>query len=334
MKIQSQSAFRLSEDYILRLIDKHFPDNTFLKLSRGDDCAVIQTDQSLCISSDLFLEDIHFRKTYFTAHEIGHKALAVNLSDLAACGATPLTFTLSLGLPDWVDTEWLDNFFSGMASLAQAYNLSLCGGDLSRSKLLYISITIIGQAIETRKFLKRGQALPGDILFLIGDIGLARIGLEELEKSINRSEQWQDAYRAHLTPIPQIEAGLRLAELGAQDIRLSLMDISDGLVQDLPRLLNNSKHLGAKIEISREKLPDAVIKHAEKYGKDPIIEAILGGEDYALLGSCDPEKILQLNEAIPNIRVIGKVIEKNEITCNGLNIATLTGFDHFANSCD
>lgn len=103
---------RTSEDSILACLARHFPaTHPSLLLGRGDDCAVFRAGTPLCVSSDLFLEDVHFRRSYFTPEEIGHKALAVNVSDIAACGGRPVAFTLALGLPDDVDAAWLDRFF-------------------------------------------------------------------------------------------------------------------------------------------------------------------------------------------------------------------------------
>ena len=152
---------RASEDSILACLARHFPaTHPSLLLGRGDDCAVLKAGTPLCVSSDLFLEDVHFRRSYFTPEEIGHKALAVNVSDIAACGGRPLAFTLALGLPDDVDALWLDRFFSGMAALAQEQRLALAGGDLSRSPFLHVSITIWGESYTGGDFLVRGGSMP------------------------------------------------------------------------------------------------------------------------------------------------------------------------------
>ena len=111
----------LSEDGILGLLARHFPaTHPSLLLGRGDDCAILRAGRPLCVSSDLFLEDIHFRRAYFTPEDTGYKALAANVSDIAACGGRPLGFSLCLGLPAWADAAWLDAFFAGMAGLAFA----------------------------------------------------------------------------------------------------------------------------------------------------------------------------------------------------------------------
>ena len=148
----------LSEDAILHLLARHFPaTHPSLLLGRGDDCAVLRGGQPLCVSTDLFLEDVHFRRSYFTPEDMGHKSLAVNISDVAACGGRPLGFTLGLGLPDYADMDWLDLFFRGMAALAGRHRMALAGGDLSRSDRLHICITVWGEPLsDGAPFLLRG----------------------------------------------------------------------------------------------------------------------------------------------------------------------------------
>lgn len=241
---------RASEDSILACLARHFPaTHPSLLLGRGDDCAVLKAGTPLCVSSDLFLEDVHFRRSYFTPEEIGHKALAVNVSDIAACGGRPLAFTLALGLPDDVDALWLDRFFSGMAALAQEQRLALAGGDLSRSPFLHVSITIWGESYTGGDFLVRGGSMPGDSLFVVGRPGLARVGLQVLEKEGRAAlEHWPAACAAHLLPVPQVDAGLMLARAGANARPPALMDLSDGIMRDLPRLLGRTGESRARRE--------------------------------------------------------------------------------------
>lgn len=155
----SPSASPFSEDGILACLARHFPQtHASLLLGRGDDCAVLKAGRPLCVSSDLFLEDIHFRRSYFSPEDMGHKALAVNVSDLAACGSRPLGFTLCLGLPDWVDMAWLEAFFSGMAALAGQQRMALAGGDLSRCRQLHICVTVWGETAEPAVFWRAAAA--------------------------------------------------------------------------------------------------------------------------------------------------------------------------------
>ena len=140
-----------SEDDILKRLSLHFPDTPeTLLIGRGDDCAMLRPGGPLCVSNDLFLEDVHFRRSYFTPEDVGYKALAVNISDLAACGARPQAFTLGLGLPDDVDVAWLDAFFAGMADAARPWRMALAGGDLS-APIACISPSLSGAKPTARR---------------------------------------------------------------------------------------------------------------------------------------------------------------------------------------
>lgn len=327
-----------SEDTILDLINSIFPNahKNFI-LGRGDDCAFFKTSHELCVSSDLFLENVHFRTNYFTPEEIGYKALAVNLSDLAACGASPLAFSLCLGIPKKYSLNWLKKFFLGMNELVQKYNLFLCGGDLTKSDLLHISITIFGESYNNSPFLKRSGAAPGDALFIVGDLGLAAVGLANLEK-YNREfceTYYPNAVKAHLKPFPQIEAGKSLARYSdklkniANNNFIKLMDISDGLARDLPRLLGQNN---ANLELTPDIIHPEIIAHCENFGLNPVEEVYRGGEDYALLGACHADLIPVLKKEISDLKEIGRITECNpemQIICNGRTMNFIGGFDHF-----
>ena len=326
----------LSEDGILKRLSRHFPDtHDALLIGRGDDCAMLRPGGPLCVSTDLFLEDVHFRRSYFTPADIGYKALAVNTSDLAACGARPLAFTLALGLPGGVDDAWLDAFFSGMAEAARPWRMALAGGDLSRCDRLSVSITVWGEAYgapENAVFLARGGAMPGDSIFLVGQVGLARVGLAVLEKQGRAAcDRWPAACAAHLRPLPRVDAGLMLARAGSNARPPVLMDVSDGLARDLPRLLGrtgNGNAFGAALLLPRGRLHPEVNHYAEAHGLDPVEQALLGGEDYALLGACAPDMLPPLHAAIPDLWTIGVVTEEG-LTCNNRSLEGLEGFDHF-----
>ena len=337
------STAPLSEDRILACLAGYFPQaHPSLLLGRGDDCAVLKAERPLCVSSDLFLEDIHFRRSYFSPEDTGYKALAVNVSDLAGCGARPLAFTLCLGLPAWVEMDWLNRFFSGMAELAGKHRMALAGGDLSRSASLHVSITVWGEAAEPGSFLARGGSMPGDILFLVGPLGLARVGLARLEEQGREAlNQWPAACAAHLRPVPQVDAGLMLSRAGYNARPPALMDLSDGILRDLPRLLGLSGELsvtcpekctglGAEIVLPQGRLHPEVLRYAAATGKNPVHEALLGGEDYALLGSCAPDMLPPLHAAIPGLFSIGVVTSGGGIVCNNELLEKLGGgFDHF-----
>ena len=320
------------EDAILACLDEYFPKtHPSLLHGRGDDCAVLRPAGPLCLSSDFFVENVHFRRAYYSPEETGHKALAVNLSDLAACGAKPLAFSLGLGLPPDVDMDFLRGLFSGMSALAGRFRLGLAGGDLSRCSCLCLAITIWGEA-SADGWLARGNVQAGEALFLVGRPGLARIGLAALEQEGRKAlENWPAACAAHLLPQPQVDAGQILARLGRAGPLPALMDLSDGLARDLPRLLGTSG-LGAELLVPEAMLHGEVVSYARRAGKNPVREAYLGGEDYALLGACPASLLSALHSALPELLEIGVLTEKPGIRLNGVALPDdeVAGFDHFA----
>lgn len=318
-----------SEKDFLVCIDRHFPNShQHLVVGRGDDCAVLACPERMCVSTDLFLEDAHFRCSYFRPEEIGHKALAVNISDVAAMGGVPLGFSLGLMAPQGMTREYADALFAGMAGIAEAYGMALTGGDLSRSDKLGMSITVWGEPVPGRRFLRRGGCHPGDVLFTVGATGLARIGLLALEASGRAAYGlYPAACAAHLSPQPQVEAGKALARHGG----VALMDLSDGLARDVPRLigLDRDGGLGAALELGGEMLHEEVVAYTLANGLDPVEETFLGGEDYALLGACRADAYRQLARDIPGLQRIGTVTDTGLLTLNGLP-PEHGGFDHFA----
>lgn len=313
-----------SEDAFLVLIDRFFPAaHKGLLLGRGDDAAVLACPSSLCVSTDLFLENVHFRRSYFLPADIGHKALAVNISDIAAMGANPLGFAVNLMVAPHTDDAFWSGFFTGMAALADEYGLYLAGGDLSRSTCLGVAVTIWGEQVPAGRFLQRAQGKAGDVLFIIGDIGLARTGLAVLEHHPDLVAAYPHAVQAHLRPAPLVAQAQRLAVLPA--IR-GLMDVSDGLIRDLPRFLG--AHLGCRLSLIAHDLHPEVVRFAHSQANDPTTWALLGGEDYALLGAVNREQWPAVQRAIPNAQTLGLITNDPGIYCNG-DLLEIKGFDHF-----
>ncbi|MCL1915337.1 MAG: AIR synthase related protein [Desulfovibrionaceae bacterium] len=350
-----------SEDQILALLDEYFdPAPSTLTLGRGDDCAEFSVSGVLALSTDLFLEDAHFRRRYFLPEEIGHKALAVNLSDLAAAGADPLAFSLGLICPPDLEVDWLRALFSGMSVLAGRHGLALSGGDLSAGDRLGFCITLWGRPVGRLGALRRG-ALPGQDLFVVGpglerensacSLGLARLGLSLLEgKGRSALADYPGACTALLRPDPQVEAGKALASLVSRAEDLYLMDVSDGLMRDLPRLLRGSVRgipPGADLDLSSRLLHPELrafaaacpVPPASEPALDPALGlALSGGDDYLLLGAAASELLPRLDAALrdlpsaPVLTRIGRVEKIPGLRCQGLPLeqrAELGAFDHF-----
>lgn len=310
-----------SEEDFLRLVDIYF-DNPPGLAGRGDDCAVVPGGPDWCVTTDLFLEDVHFRRSYFTPEDTGWKSLAVNISDVASMGAVPKGFVLSLIIPDTLPDDYWEGFFAGMAQLANAHNVPLVGGDLSAGPSLGISVTAWGHPGPFGGFVPRTGAKPGDVLFSCGVFGLARAGLLALEAWGNDAKQrFPAACDALLRPRPKVAEGVALGKLGVR----CMMDLSDGPARDLPRLLDG---LGAEVDIAPETLPPQLLDICEERALSPVEVAFSGGDDYALLGAMSPARFDEAVQRMPEIIRLGTVRSSGPIIVNGQPWSQ-TGFDHF-----
>lgn len=309
-----------SEQDFLDQIDSHFPGRSpGIVLGRGDDCAIMDVSGPICLSTDLFVEHQHFRRSYFSPGDIGHKALAAAASDLAAMGAAPVGFALSLMISEADDDVFLDGLLAGMAELSRQLGIPLVGGDLSRGPALALDITVLGRPGPSGRLLKRAQAKSGDTLVVIGPVGLARAGLHALEaRGREALSQWPAATGAHLRPLPRLAEGLALAAI--PEVR-GLMDVSDGLARDLPRFLGD---YGCDLSLKPEGLHPEVRAF---FGESAVEEALLGGEDYALLAAA-PFGASGILETIPGVQTIGVVTQAPGLRLNGQPFSK-AGFDHF-----
>ena len=236
----------------------------------GDDCAIFSgsRDADILVTTDLFLEGIHFRRSWQPAASAGHKVLARGLSDIAAMGGTPRFAFLSLALPRRTQQKWVDDFFRGLFRLADRCGVVLAGGDTSASDAgILADIMVIGEVPRGRAVLRSG-ARPGDTVWVAGQLGGAARALEWLRQG-RRVSQGSAGARRFFAPEPRLETGRVLRERG---IATAMMDVSDGLSLDLDRLCKASG-VGARIE--EEKIPRA--------RGTPLAMALHGGEDFELL---------------------------------------------------
>ena len=226
------------------LIDRYFKKPVrYADVGIGDDCALLSAapGHQLAISTDMLVEGRHFLSTVNPEH-LGHKSLAVNLSDLAACGARPKAFLLSLALPR-VDTAWLEGFSKGLFRLAGQHECELIGGDTTQGPL-NISITVLGDMPQGQALLRSG-ARAGDDLYVSGTLGDARLALEAFRGHISLPESVFRHARARMeTPTPRVQLGMAL-----RGVASAAADISDGLLGDLGHILKASG-VGATIELS------------------------------------------------------------------------------------
>jgi len=314
-----------SEDQFLDAISARFPNtHPHMLLGRGDDCAVLKCPETMALTTDLFVEDVHFRRSYFTPADTGYKALAANLSDLAAMGAAPLGFSLGLAGPPDTPAEYWEGVLDGMAQLAGSLELPLVGGDLNACDKLILAVTLWGTPGPRGRLAHRGGCQASDVLFVVGDLGLAAVGLEVLEeRGREAAGEWPEAVAAHLRPEVRVAEGLTL--VGRRGVR-GLMDVSDGLLRDLPRFLGPG--LGADLALDPDTLHPEVIRRARDTGRDPALMAVAGGEDYALLGACPRPFFLEVFTHALGVWAIGEVTAALGLRLDGRELPS-GGFDHF-----
>jgi thiamine-monophosphate kinase len=302
----------------------------------GDDCAVICLDGAdyFLVTTDLLVERVHFLREWCPPEKLGAKALAVNLSDIAACGGTPLDAFISIAIPPQTEVEWLDGFYEGMTDLARYYRVNLLGGDTTRSKTdLVVNISVTGK-VPSGEVLFRHTAKEGDLVILTGPTGESAAGLEILmERPQIPEELAQELVRRHLEPRPHLTEGRFLATSGACS---AAIDVSDGLSSDLWHLCRDSG-LGAVLYEDRIPVPETLSRAGAILKKGPLAWVLHGGEDYVLLAAVDPRRWQEILQAAQSrgfvLTAIGEFVAGAGIVFTradgGQTALTPGGWDHF-----
>jgi thiamine-monophosphate kinase len=289
----------------------------------GDDCAVLPpSGAATCVTTDAVFEGAHFTRRHFSLEDIGHKALAVNLSDLASMGAKPSWFVCALGLPRETPAAEVRALGKGMARLARAHRIALVGGNFTRARELSVTLTAAGEAWRGGAMLRSGGR-AGDGLYVSGTLGDARLGLACL--GMERAPRAQARQRR---PVPRVSLGL----LGRRFAR-ACIDVSDGLAGDLEHLCRASG-VGAEVHLSRLPVSTELRSSA---GPDAWRWALAGGEDYELLLAV-PDKVCAMFErachrARERVTRIGQLTVGRAIVFRqpgGHPVRPPRGFDHFA----
>ncbi len=269
-----------SERYLIERVARKLPSRFGggLRLGIGDDAAVIRPRKGTewVLTTDAFLENVHFLPQVHPPEVVGYKALARATSDLAAMGARPRYFLLSLALPPSWTGKWFDRFLEGMSRAARTFGLVLAGGDTTRNPLVAINLTVIGEVAPGRAVLRSG-ARPGDLICVSGKLGEAELGLRILQRGWGK-RTWKRLLRKHFYPEPRLALGEWLAE---NRMATAMIDTSDGLSTDLAHLCEASG-VGARVWANR--IPQvAVPSDMQKLGLEPLRLALDGGEDYELV---------------------------------------------------
>ena len=305
-------------------IDKYFrPLTNKFALNLKNDAAIFNQKSSfdLIISTDSLVEGIHFFGNEDPA-DIAKKSLRVNLSDIAAMGAKPIFYNLSLSVPKVKASQFIPKFVKGLQDDQEMFDIKLIGGDLTSSlKHIHITITIFGKSSKG-KSIPRDGAKIGDCLYVSGILGLSKIGLDNYNSNF---KELQEAKRKYLLPQPRVDLGISL-----KNIANSMIDISDGLVQDATHLAKNSE---LTVELNLSKIP---LPNINKIDKKLILDsALYGGDDYELLFSCDPfneNKLVELSSKM-NLKLtkigIFKKFNKEFLKFKNTNFKPKNSYLHF-----
>lgn len=354
---------QLGERGLIHRIQTSFssPARSGLILGMGDDAAVIRIapGKYLLLTTDLLVEDVDFDLALSSYDQIGYKALAVNLSDIAAMGGLPRYFLVSLAMPPWTSVSAVDQLYRGMHRLAKRFEVALIGGDTSSSRRgLFLNLVVAGE-IEPARLIRRAGARIGDQIFVTGTLGDSRAGLEILKSQASRHTShvtrqkkragkrvtW-DLQRAtqdvecatlvnrHLYPVPRLREGQFIASRG---FATAMMDLSDGLASDLRRLCESSR-VGAVIDLASLPVSSSLSRYAKMRGREPSEYALPGGEDFELLftvSSTRSKRLIQLQQrGQMKVTQIGQIRPRREgimlITKEGrMRALKEEGYEHF-----
>lgn len=283
-----------SEDELIQIVTARSPLRPGVTVGVGDDGAVLDDEPGTVVVHDMLIEDVHFRRSTFPMVDIGAKALAVNLSDLAAMGATPVAAVIGLGVPPTVSAADVDEMYRGMDAVASLHDMTIAGGDVSRAPVLTLAVTAIGRMAPGVAPVLRSGARPGDGVYVSGPLGASAVGLALLENSSLEVSDRSGPIAAHRWPVPHVALGRRLAAVGAH----AMMDCSDGLALDLQRLAHAS-NVALAVELSAVPRDPSVDEIASALNIEPDVLAATGGEDYVLLVCMDAVKAATFPELTP-----------------------------------
>ncbi len=332
MKVSELGEFGLIE-LLADIVDKskNLRDNSWqqLLIGIGDDAAAWQGDNTIQLATtDSLVQDTHFDPNITTWEELGWKAIAVNLSDIAAMGGIPTYALISLALPDDLETDCISSLYQGMAQIANQFGVAIVGGNITSASETMITVTVLG-SLKSASALTRSAAMPGDQIAVTGYLGLSAAGLKMLKQNLSFDSETSRLLRqSHLRPVPRVKEGQILISNGVR----AAIDISDGLIADLAHICKASK-VSAKIK--KDLVP---IHPAVRVNFKPDYEqlALSGGEDYELLFTASSQIIDRVKQAIScPVTIIGEITKGTPgqvtlIDTAGKNIPwQKTGWEHF-----
>jgi thiamine-monophosphate kinase len=309
-----------------------------VRVAIGDDCAVLEPDpgELLLATTDLLIEDVHFRRRYAEPADIGWKSLAVNLSDIASMGGRPRWAVVALACPADTSAEEVEAFYQGLRALALEHGVAVVGGDTSVSPHGWtVNVTLIGAARRPRL---RSTARAGDAVAVTGTLGRSAAGLAVLERGAPGgvpAAVLAELTGAHLRPRPRVQEG---RWLGDADGVTAMIDLSDGLGVDLGHIAEASG-LGARVQLPRLPVSEAIRTVAAAMRVDPLPWATGGGEDYELLVTCAPDAVAAIQAGLAeatgaSVTVVGEMVAAPPgvtfVDASGRAGPGVSGWQHFA----
>jgi thiamine-monophosphate kinase len=310
-----------------------------VRLGIGDDCAVLEPEagELLLATTDLLLEDVHFRRRYADPGDVGWKAVAVNLSDIAAMGGRPRWALIALACPLSAHAEEVRAFYAGALALADEHGVTIVGGDTASSPAGWlVNVTLLGTS--THAPLRRSTARVGDLVAVTGSLGRSRAGLALLDRAGPEppvaATARADVVAAHLRPRPRVQEGQWLAAAGGVT---AMIDLSDGLATDVGHIAAESA-VGARVHIDRVPVAATARAVAAALDEDALAWATSGGEDYELLIACAPHTLGGLADGLRRatgtpLTAVGEIVDAGAGVCfvdgQGHGVRVAPGFEHF-----
>ena len=329
MKIKSE--WKLLEAITGRIKRDGIKPPVDLVLSAGDDCAVFQINDNTygLLTTDISIEDVHFKRGMISFEDIGYKAMMGNISDIAAMGGSPLYAVVSLGIPDGFKEEDVLAVYDGLLEAANSAHVAIAGGDISKSGGLVINIALYGRVAKSQ-LVKREGAGIGDVIYVTGTLGDSKAGLEILlSKNSGMIKKFPGLIEKHKRPAARFNIINDIINVFSPT---SMIDISDGILSDL-RHICAAGSVGFKIVEKRLPLSEDLISYAEIKGQDHYHYALTGGEEYELLFTSAKKLADLMKLTINNIPVVpvGEIIESGFLIQRGdrAEEIAIDGFDHF-----
>ena len=314
--MSGQTVADIGEFGLIAALQPRLRTSAAVEVASGDDAAVVRLGaERLVVSTDMLVQDRHFRLEWSSAEDIGRKAAAQNIADLSAMGARPVALTAAIALPPHTPVEWVLGVVDGLVAEAAQVGAVVVGGDVTRAENVTISVTAMGVPAGSR-LVPRNGAKPGDVVAICGRLGWAAAGLAVLGRGFKSPRVVVDAHRR---PHPPYAAGPAAAAAGAT----AMIDVSDGLLADLGHIADAS---GVQIVLDSQLLPidDQVRATASAFNADPLGWVLAGGDDHALAATFSSDATLP-----DGFEIIGEVLAGSGVEVPGYRHIGAPGYDHF-----